>query len=137
MKYFEEQVYPPHVDYFECDHMNIIIKLVESYPNDINEKVENGQSDLLQFLNSPITIDEIQKGIRKLKCKKAAGIHVDSIPAEFYKHGCNELLPALVLLFNTIIVNGKYPSSWATGIFHLVHKTKLTITCQITTGKLQ
>ena len=75
---------------------------------------------MLQFLNSPITIDEIQKAIRKLKCKKAAGI--DGIPAEFYKHGSNELLPALVLLFNTIIANGEYPSSWATGIIHPVHK---------------
>ena len=40
----------------------------------------------------------------------------------FYKHACNELLPALVLLFNTIIANGEYPSSWATGIIHPVHK---------------
>ena len=62
MKYFEEQVY------FDYDHMNNIMKLVKSYPNDNNEKVENGQSDLLQFLNSPITIEEIQKAITKLKC---------------------------------------------------------------------
>ena len=115
MKYFEEQV-----DYFDYDHMNNIIKLVESTPNDINEKGENGKSDLLQFLNSPITIDEIKKAIRKLKCQKAAGI--DGIPAEFYKHGCNKLLPALVLLLNTIIANGEYPSSWATGIIYPVHK---------------
>ena len=103
--------------------MKNIIKLVKSSPIDINEKVENGQSDLLLFLNSPITIDKIQKAIRKLKCKKAAGI--DGIRVEFYKHGCNELLPALVLLFNTIIANanGKYQSSWATGIIHPVHKT--------------
>ena len=59
MKYFEEQVHPPHVDYFDYDHMNNIMKLVKSSPNDINEKVENGQSDLLQFLYSPITIEEI------------------------------------------------------------------------------
>ena len=101
--------------------MNNIIKLVKSSPNAIDEKVEHGQSDLLLFLNSPITIDEIQKAIRKIKCKKAAGI--DGIPAEFYKHGSNELLPALVLLFNTIIANGENPSSWATGIIHPVHKT--------------
>ena len=68
-------------------------------------------------LDAPIPIDEIQKAIRKVKCKKATGI--DRIPAEFYKHGCNELLSALVLMFNTIITNGEYPSSWATGIIHL------------------
>ena len=47
---------------------------------------------------------------------------IDGIPAEFYKHGCNELLPALVLLFNTITANGEYPSRWATGIIHPVHQ---------------
>ena len=52
--------------------------------------------------------------------QKSGGI--DGIPAEFYKHGSSELLPALVLLFNTIIANGEYPSSWATGIIHPVHK---------------
>ena len=40
VKYFEEQVYPPHVDYFDYDHMNNIMKLVKSSPNDIIEKVE-------------------------------------------------------------------------------------------------
>ena len=120
VKYFKQQVYPPHVDYFDYDHINTIIKLVTSSPNDIHENGEYGQSDLLEFLNSTITIYEIQKAFRKLKCKKAAG--VDGIPAEFCKHGCNELLPALVLLFNTIIANGEYPSSWATGIIHPVHK---------------
>ena len=57
-----------------------------------------------------------KKAIQKLKCKKAAG--VDGISAEFYKYGCNELLPALELLFNTILINGEYPSRWATGIIY-------------------
>ena len=61
--------------------MNNIIKLVTSSPNDINEKGKYSQSDLLEFLNSPIIVYEIQKAIRKLKCKKSAG--VDGIPAEF------------------------------------------------------
>ena len=100
--------------------MNNIIKLVTSSPNNINEKGEYGQPDLIDFPNSPITLDEIQRAIKKLKCKKAAS--VDGISAEFYNHVCSELLPALVLLFNTIIANGEYPSSWATGIIHPVHK---------------
>ena len=41
---------------------------------------------------------------------------------EFYKYRCNELLPALELLFNTILTNGEYPSRWATGIIHLSTK---------------
>ena len=113
VKYFEQQVYPPHVDY---EHMNNIIKQVTSFQHN----VEHDKSNMTQFLNSPITAEEIKKAIQKLKCKKAAG--VDGISAEFYKYGCNELLPALELLFNTILTNGEYPSEWATGIIHPVYK---------------
>ena len=104
VKYFEQQVYPPHVDYFDYEHMNNIIKQVTSFQHN----VEHDKSNMTQFLNSPITAEEIKKAIQKLKCKKAAG--VDDISAEFYKYGCNELLPALELLFNTILTNGEYPS---------------------------
>ena len=96
--------------------MNNIIKQVTSFQHN----VEHDKSNMTQFLNSPITAEEIKKAIQKLKCKKAAG--VDGISAEFYKYGCNELLPALELLFNTILTNGEYPSRWATGIIHPVHK---------------
>ena len=116
VKYFEQQVYPPHVDYFDYEHMNNIIKQVTSFQHN----VEHDKSNMTQFLNSPITAEEIKKAIQKLKCKKAAG--VDGISAEFYKYGCNELLPALELLFNTILTNGEYPSRWATDIIHPVYK---------------
>ena len=116
VKYFEQQVYPPHVDYFDYEHMNNIIKQVTSFQHN----VEHDKSNMTQFLNSPITAEENKKAIEKLKCKKAAG--VDGISAEFYKYGCNELLPALELLFNTILTNGEYPSRWATGIIHPVYK---------------
>ena len=56
---------------------------------------------MTQFLNGPITAEEIKKAMQKLKCKKAAD--VDGISAKFYKYGCNELLPTLELLFNTIL----------------------------------
>ena len=94
--------------------MNNIIKQA------IQHNVEHAKSFMTQFLNSPITVEEIKKATQKLKCKKVAG--VDGISAEFYKYGCNELLPALVLMFNTIFINGEYPSRWATGIIHPVLK---------------
>ena len=40
VKYFEQQVYPPHVDYFDYDHINNIMKLITSSLNDINKKGE-------------------------------------------------------------------------------------------------
>ena len=90
------------------------------------------------FLNSPITAEEIKKAIQKLKCKKAAG--VDGISAEFHKYGCNELLPALESLFNTILSNGEYPSTWATGIIkkgdHGVSDNYRKITVMPYIGKL-
>ena len=116
VNYFEQQVYPPHVDYFDHEHINNIIKQVMSFQHN----VEHDKSNMTQFLNSPITAEKIKKAIQKLKCKKAAG--VDGISAEFYKYGCNELLSALELLFNTILTNGEYPSRWATGLIHPVHK---------------
>ena len=116
VKYFEQQVYPPHVDYFDYEHMDNIIKQVTSSQHN----VEHDKSNMTQFLSSPITAEEIKKAIQKLKYKKAAG--VDGISDEFYKYGWNELLPALELLFNTILTNGEYPSRWATGIIHPVYK---------------
>ena len=86
VNYFEQQVYPPHVDYFDFEHMNNIIKQVTLFQHN----VEHDKSNMTQFLNSPITAEE--------------------------------LLPALELLFNTILTNGEYPSRWATGIIHPVHK---------------
>ena len=110
--------------------MNNIIKQVTSFQHN----VEHDKSNMTQFLNSPITAEEIKKAIQKLKCKKAAG--VDGISAELYQYGCNELLPALELLFNTILTNGEYSSRWATGIIHPVYK-KGTMVFQIITGKSQ
>ena len=67
---------------------------------------------MTQLLNSSRTAEETKKVIQKLKSKKAAD--VDGISAESYKYGCNELLPAFELLFNTILTNREYPSRWAT-----------------------
>ena len=61
VNYFEQQVYPPHVDYFDYEHMNNIIKQVTSFQHN----VEHDKSNTTQFLNSPITAEEIKKAIQK------------------------------------------------------------------------
>ena len=58
------------MDYFDYEHMNNIIKQVTSFQHN----VEHDKSNMTQFLNSPITTEEIKKAIQKLKCKKAAGV---------------------------------------------------------------
>ena len=53
VNYFEQQVYPSHVDYFDCEHMNNIIKHVTSFQHN----VEHDKSNMTQFPNSPITAE--------------------------------------------------------------------------------
>ena len=47
--------YPPHVDYFDYEHMNNIMKLVTPFQHN----VKHDKSNMTQFLNSPITAEEI------------------------------------------------------------------------------
>ena len=77
VNYFEQQIYPPHVDYFDYEHMNNVIKQVTSFQHN----VEHDKSNMTLFLNSLITAEEIKKAIQKLKCKKAAGVTT-------YQEGC-------------------------------------------------
>ena len=52
---------------------------------------------------------------------------VDGISAVYYKYGCNELLSALQLLFNTILSYVEYPSRWATGKIYTEYGVRSTV----------
>ena len=41
VNYFEQQVYPPHVDYFDYEHMNNIIKQVTSFQHNVDHNKYN------------------------------------------------------------------------------------------------
>ena len=45
VNYFKQQVYPPHVDYFDYEHMNNTIKQVTSF----KQNVEHYKSNMTQF----------------------------------------------------------------------------------------
>ena len=64
VNYFEQQVYPPHVDYFDYEHMNNIVKQVTSFQHN----VEHDKSNMTQFLNSPITAED-----SKVKMQESSG----------------------------------------------------------------
>ena len=66
VNYFELQPYPPHVDYFDYEHMNNIIKQVTSFQH----YVTPDKSNMTQFLKCPVTAEEIKKAIQKLKYKQ-------------------------------------------------------------------
>ena len=71
--------------------------------------------------NSPVSADEVSKGIAQLKNKKASGN--DSISNEIIKTGSSTILPFLVTLFNTILETKSYPEDWSCGIVTPIYKS--------------
>ena len=71
------------------------------------------------ILDSPFTIEEISKGIRELKLRKASGN--DSISNEMIIAGAPTILPFLVSFFNEIL-KSHYPENWCKGIITPIHK---------------
>ena len=120
-QYFKEQVNPPPTHYFDEIHMKEIRKFVESF-NKTPNKIPTDENSVLtnDICNSPITIDEIQTHLRKLKNRKAAG--ADGISGEFLKHVSDDMAPMLYTLYNSILEKGEWPTKWAEGIITPVHK---------------
>ena len=75
-----------------------------------------------QFLNAPISSEEISKCISKLKNSKAPGS--DQILNEFIKYSRNQLLPLYVRIFNLILNTGIIPENWVEGLIMPIYKNK-------------
>ena len=73
------------------------------------------------ILNTPITKEEVERGIRKLKSGKTPG--KDGLPAEFFKSTLNNISPLLVILFNKIFESGDFPAAWTESIIVPVYKS--------------
>ena len=116
-----------------------ITKLIDRYGDAFEIEINR---TIVDILNAPIHLDEIQMSRRKLKTNKAPGI--DLIPAEFYKYSDGILDKPLLFLFNSVMNAGEYPSSWCEGVVNPIYKQnsrldpenyrKITITCAL--GKL-
>ena len=72
------------------------------------------------ILDSPFTIEEISKGIRELKLRKASGN--DSISNEMIIADAPTILPFLVSFLNEILKSHYYPENWCKGIITPIHK---------------
>ena len=75
-----------------------------------------------QFLNIPITEEEISKCINKLKNSKAPGS--DQILNEYIKYTKPKLLSLYVKLFNLILETGIIPEKWVEGMIKPIYKNK-------------
>jgi hypothetical protein len=81
-------------------------------PEDLNDDVH--------VLNTVITVTEVVESIRKLNNGKSGG--TDGVLAEMLKAGGETVVLFLHKLFNTLFVNGTYPSEWAKAIVVPVFK---------------
>ena len=119
--YCKEQVTPPPTEYFDEIHMKEIEYFVDSFNAGLEDDTLSHNSALSdEICNSPITIDEIETHLKKLKNHKAAG--VDGLSGEFLKYVPDKLGPMLYALYNCILNRGEWPTKWAEGIIHPVHK---------------
>ena len=122
--YFINQTSPPNTEYFNQEFMSNCINFIRKYQNDeieIDINHDTGKLEISdEICNSPISMEEIQTHLNKLKNNKAPGI--DGIPGEFLKNASDDLCPTLYLLYNSIFDSCDWPSKWAEGLINPVHK---------------
>ena len=92
--------------------LNNILDLGTNMETHINERVEGP-------IDYPITDEEFEAAINKLKANKSPGI--DNILKEVIKIGKKAIKGHLVNLFNRILDTGKYPALWSFGLIVPIH----------------
>ena len=103
-KYFKQQNAIP---------LNNIQDLETNMETHSNERVEGP-------IDYPITDEEFEAAINKLKANKSPGI--DNILNEVIRIGKEAIEGHLVNLFNRILDTGKYPALWSFGLIVPIHK---------------
>ena len=83
----------------------------QTCPNVQQELNECEGQPAFSELDFRISPDEITLALSRLKGKASTG--KDNISGNLLKHGQNEILPALKIIFNTIFTNVSYPKIWA------------------------
>ena len=86
----------------------------------INEGEEN------EYLNMPITVQEIETVTKNLKNNKASGS--DNIVNEHIKSSVNIMMPIYVKLFNIVFETGYVPECWTIGMIKPIYKKKGSVT---------
>ena len=84
--------------------------------NDVEPELNDNTSDdtYTEYLDRPITLDEVLFAIRKLKNNKASG--QDGLIGEFFKHLSDTAMTFLVKLFNNLFDKVIYPDNWTESI---------------------
>ena len=85
-----------------------------------NNDVVDDQDQYDAEFNMPISKEEVQLAISKIKSGKAPG--PDKIIGELLRHASNVILPFLVRFFNEIFDRGIYPENWTEAIILPLYK---------------
>ena len=101
-EYFLQQSQPPPTEYFDNEHMRLIVNTLQTSSYSCDNSLAT------HICDSVITEEEVTIHLKKLKCNKAAGI--DGIPAEFYKCASEKLVTPFCAVFNYILDQGEYLS---------------------------
>ena len=83
---------------------------------------DNHEIPGLNFINDPITVEEIRLTVAKLSNGKACGL--DKILNEHIKSSLHIMMPIYHRYFNMILDSGKIPKSWTEGCIVPIYKNK-------------
>ena len=106
-----------HFGKLHCEHQ------LSKEQEEIVEKfkqIENSKN-LLNGLDTEITVEEIINAAKKIKSKKAA--YSDRINNEMIKYSVDVLANGFTKLFNTILKSGNFPSPWCEGLISPIFKS--------------
>ncbi len=117
--YVRSQVEPPFVKLFDQEHMKEIESFASKYINSsaVTQIVQEIHYDIC---NAPISSEEIDIHINRLKNDKTAG--VDWIAGECLKYAASELNEPLQVIFNHVFEKGDFPSLCIIHPIHPIHK---------------
>lgn len=73
-----------------------------------------------QLLEQPISKQEVEKTVKRLKTNKSPGL--DVLMAEFYKSFRDQLIPHLLNLFRTCLEKKGFPQTWREAKLVLIPK---------------
>ena len=93
------------------------------FDNDCDTQDHLIHDDLDSFLNVPVSKDEINLVLKKLKNRKAAGL--DQLSNEMIKTFGSLYTEFLSKLFSKILHEHKFPTLWITGLLLPVHIKKV------------
>ena len=103
------------------NYMKNINKDNGQYNND-SVSYDNQELPEFDFINDPITVDEIRSNVQKLSNGKSNGL--DQILNEHIKSTLHILMPVYYKFFNLVFDSGIIPESWTLGSIIPIYKNK-------------